>query len=173
MTGYVVVLDGNVLYGIEVTDSFASMATHRLFRPHWSPQIFDEVERNLSLRPDLDPAAIRRRLDLLNQALPGALSTLPDSLIEAMSLSHRRPTESASAPTCDAGWISTRAHPPADCVLQWMARGETNARIPRRLSITEGTVKSHVQSILRKLGAANRAEAAAFWSQIERGTGQR
>ncbi|MBA3741515.1 MAG: response regulator transcription factor [Sporichthya sp.] len=54
-----------------------------------------------------------------------------------------------------------------------MARGETNARIPRRLSITEGTVKSHVQSILRKLGAANRAEAAAFWSQIERGTGQR
>jgi len=52
-------------------------------------------------------------------------------------------------------------------VLQWMARGETNARIARRLVITEGTVKSHVQSILRKLGAANRAEAVSVWSRLE------
>lgn len=51
-------------------------------------------------------------------------------------------------------------------VLAWMARGETNARIARRLAITEGTVKTHVQSILRKLGAANRAEAVSLWAQI-------
>jgi DNA-binding CsgD family transcriptional regulator/GAF domain-containing protein len=53
-------------------------------------------------------------------------------------------------------------------VLQWMARGETNGRIARRLNITEGTVKTHVQAILRKLGAANRAEAVSMWVQVSR-----
>ncbi len=50
-------------------------------------------------------------------------------------------------------------------VLAWLARGETNAGIARRLSVTEGTVKTHVQAILRKLGAANRAEAASLWTR--------
>lgn len=44
-----------------------------------------------------------------------------------------------------------------------MGAGHTNARIARRLVISEGTVKSHVKHILRKLGAANRAEAVARW----------
>src|ERR1700709_1947091 len=89
MTGYVVVLDVNILYGIEVTDSFATMATKGLFRPHWSPQILDEVGRNLAIRWDLDQAAISRRLDLLNQALPGAMTSVPESLIEAMPVNEK------------------------------------------------------------------------------------
>ena len=50
-------------------------------------------------------------------------------------------------------------------VLQLMANGDTNHRIARRLVISEGTVKSHVKHILRKLGASNRAEAVARWHQ--------
>jgi DNA-binding CsgD family transcriptional regulator len=50
-------------------------------------------------------------------------------------------------------------------VFQLMAQGETNQRIARRLSISEGTVKSHVKHILRKLSAANRAEAVARWHE--------
>lgn len=50
-------------------------------------------------------------------------------------------------------------------VLRLMALGETNGRIARRLVITEGTVKSHVRHILRKLNAANRAEAVCRWLQ--------
>lgn len=84
MAGYVVVLDANVLYGIEVTDFFATMATRRLFRPHWSPTILAEVERNLARRPDLDPAAIARRINYLNRALPGALTEAPAELVDAM-----------------------------------------------------------------------------------------
>ncbi len=57
-------------------------------------------------------------------------------------------------------------------VLRWMARGETNGRIARRLAITEGTVKTHVQSILRKLNAANRAEAVSVWTQLQQQAGR-
>jgi DNA-binding CsgD family transcriptional regulator/GAF domain-containing protein len=51
-------------------------------------------------------------------------------------------------------------------VLRLMAAGDTNARIARRLVISEGTVKSHVKHILRKLGAANRAEAVSHWLRM-------
>ncbi len=40
--------------------------------------------RNLAKRSDLERTAIDRRIGHLNQALPGALSEVPDSLIEAM-----------------------------------------------------------------------------------------
>lgn len=89
MAGYVVVLDANVLYGIEVTDLFATMATRRLFRPHWSPLILDEVIRNLARRPDLTREAIDRRIAYLNLALPGALSEAPDSLVDAMPVNEK------------------------------------------------------------------------------------
>ena len=47
-------------------------------------------------------------------------------------------------------------------VLQEIARGATDRQIAAKLSITEGTVKKHVSSILSKLDAKNRAEAAVI-----------
>ncbi len=44
-------------------------------------------------------------------------------------------------------------------VLAMMVRGASNATIAEQLMIREGTVKSHVKHILRKLDAVNRAEA--------------
>jgi DNA-binding CsgD family transcriptional regulator len=44
-------------------------------------------------------------------------------------------------------------------VLALLASGRTNAEIARELFVALGTVKSHVNNIYRKLGAANRAEA--------------
>ena len=46
-------------------------------------------------------------------------------------------------------------------VLALMAAGVSNAGVADRLVIAEGTVKSHVKHILRKLRASNRAEAVA------------
>jgi len=46
-------------------------------------------------------------------------------------------------------------------VLMHMANGETNRRIAARLFVSEATVKAHVKHILRKLDAANRAEAVS------------
>lgn len=86
MAARVVVLDANVLYGIEVTDLVLTMATRHLYRPHWSPQILEEVTRNLKVREDLDPAAIDRRIAHMNRALPSALAEPPASLVEEMQV---------------------------------------------------------------------------------------
>ena len=58
-------------------------------------------------------------------------------------------------------------------VLALMADGETNASIAEHLVISEGTVKSHVKHILRKLRAANRAEAVSRYLRlfIDKGNG--
>ena len=45
-------------------------------------------------------------------------------------------------------------------VLALLASGRTNAEIARDLFVALGTVKSHLNNIYHKLGAANRAEAA-------------
>jgi DNA-binding CsgD family transcriptional regulator len=46
-------------------------------------------------------------------------------------------------------------------VIQLVSAGATNNEIASALVISESTVKSHVKHILRKLGAANRAEAVS------------
>jgi DNA-binding NarL/FixJ family response regulator len=46
-------------------------------------------------------------------------------------------------------------------VLRLLAKGMTNKDIARDLFISQATVKSHVENILRKLGAADRAGAVA------------
>jgi DNA-binding NarL/FixJ family response regulator len=51
-------------------------------------------------------------------------------------------------------------------VLRGMAGGQTNAQIAVSLFVAEGTVKSHVKHILRKLGAANRTDAVARYHHL-------
>ncbi|WP_205695785.1 LuxR C-terminal-related transcriptional regulator [Conexibacter sp. SYSU D00693] len=52
-------------------------------------------------------------------------------------------------------------------VLALLAGGASNAQIAERLFIADETAKSHVKHVLRKLGAANRVEAAAFWLRAQ------
>jgi len=47
-------------------------------------------------------------------------------------------------------------------VLQLIARGHSNRQIARNLEIGEQTVKTHVRSILTKLGLQDRVQAAIF-----------
>jgi len=44
-------------------------------------------------------------------------------------------------------------------LLRLVADGNTNGQIARRLSITEGTVRTHLENIYRKLGVSSRAAA--------------
>ena len=45
-------------------------------------------------------------------------------------------------------------------VLQFIANGYTNKEIAGRLFLAEGTVKNYVSSILGKIGARDRTQAA-------------
>lgn len=47
-------------------------------------------------------------------------------------------------------------------ILRLLAVGQSNKEIARALGITPETVKTHVSRILTKLGAQNRAQAAAM-----------
>lgn len=50
-------------------------------------------------------------------------------------------------------------------VLELIAAGDSNKRIARALSITEGTVKNHVKTILAKLCAKDRTHAVTIGMQ--------
>jgi len=56
-------------------------------------------------------------------------------------------------------------------ILRHVAEGESNKAIGRALDITDGTVKLHVKSILRKLGLRSRVEAAVL--AVEHGLGRK
>lgn len=51
-------------------------------------------------------------------------------------------------------------------VLRLMADGMTNADIARALFVSQGTVKFHVKNILRKMQAANRADASSRYLRL-------
>jgi two-component system nitrate/nitrite response regulator NarL len=50
-------------------------------------------------------------------------------------------------------------------ILGCLTQGEPNKVIARKFDVTEATVKVHVKAILRKIGAANRTQAAIWASQ--------
>jgi DNA-binding CsgD family transcriptional regulator/GAF domain-containing protein len=51
-------------------------------------------------------------------------------------------------------------------VLRGIAAGKTNAQIAMSLFVAEGTVKTHVKHLLRKLGATNRTDAVAKYHRM-------
>lgn len=67
---------------------------------------------------------------------------------------------SAPGPRADVGRVLTSRERE---VLRLMAAGATNAAIAASLVIAEGTAKTHVKNILRKLEAGNRAEAVSLF----------
>ena len=53
-------------------------------------------------------------------------------------------------------------------ILEMVCQGKGNRMIAQRLGLSEGTIKSHLRNLYRKLKVQTRAEAAAFGATIER-----
>jgi DNA-binding NarL/FixJ family response regulator len=58
-------------------------------------------------------------------------------------------------------------------VLELASQGMTNPQIANRLELSVHAIKFHLASIYRKLGAANRTEAAVAWALTMNGHGER
>lgn len=65
----------------------------------------------------------------------------------------------APPPVASAEMLLTGLTPRQMDVLRCVIRGLPNKAIARELDVTEGTVKAHLTSVLRALGAHNRTEA--------------
>lgn len=96
-------------------------------------------------------------------AAPNLVEAL-HAIAEALDrLSAQIATTPMNPPTTTVpAWHATLTRREVD-VIRLMAHGETNNGIARKLTITVGTAKTHVKSIMRKLEATNRAEAVARW----------
>jgi NarL family two-component system response regulator LiaR len=113
---------------------------------------------------------------LVQAVKAGALSFLPktagvDQVIESIRAAARG--ESVLQPAATARLLEELRRgaapdplrlltPRETDVLREVARGRPNREIARLLSVSEETVKSHVSSILAKLGLADRTQAAIF-----------
>ena len=102
------VLDADVLYSIALTDFFVTTAGRGLYRVHWSPQILDEVGRNLAAnRPDLTGKQIGYRLGAMDRAMPSASVTPTEELIAQMGNHPKDRHVLAAAVLAEAGVIVT------------------------------------------------------------------
>ncbi|MCB9413152.1 MAG: response regulator transcription factor [Actinobacteria bacterium] len=102
---------------------------------------------------------------LLTQAIHAAANG--DALIDP-SVTVRLLAEFANTPASQPQQPIEALTAREEDVLVLVARGRTNAEIASELYITTSTVKAHLASLMRKLGARNRVEVAMWAYETRR-----
>jgi DNA-binding NarL/FixJ family response regulator len=120
-------------------------------------------------------AVLRHRLRVQRQELreiaswaDARTSALGDRLVTLTAEAEPAAEAAAPQPSGGAGEAALRdllTRRELD-VMRLIVRGVTNADIARELVLSEGTVKFHVKNILRKMRAANRAEATSQYLRL-------
>ena len=118
-----------------VIDALQAGARGYLTKDAGGPQIREALERVLADHAVIDPAVQHHLVDAI-AAAPAARQPRSD---------------------LPAGLTPREAE-----VLTLIAAGLSNAEIAGRLVVTEGTVKSHINHLLAKTGARDRAQAVTF-----------
>ena len=83
-----VLLDANVLYSAAMRDLFMEVALANLLRPKWTPDIQCEwIDALLRNKPNLKRVNLERTQDLMDKAIPDAIVTGYENLIDSFTLS--------------------------------------------------------------------------------------
>ena len=138
--------------------------------------VFGAVRAGASgfLLKTVEPADFLRAIRQVGSGAGALAPEITPRLLQQLRQETGIPTEREGRSSSGAGTghrVGEGAHPPgsnlpADLtereleVLAALGRGRSNIEIARELVITVGTVKSHVSSILHKLGVGSRMEAA-------------
>jgi DNA-binding NarL/FixJ family response regulator len=124
-------------------------------------ELGSSYERALALVDSGEPAAVRTGLDVLDQLGADAVAAKVRKELrdrgEVSIPARKRQTTRSNA----AGLTAREAE-----VLALLAEGLSNTELAGRLFISPKTVDHHVSSILSKLGAANRRQAADVGRQM-------
>ena len=101
--------DANVLYPSGLRNFLMHLALTGIFRAHWSAQVHEEWIGNLlKNRPDLTRAKLERTRHLMDNALPDALVSGYEQLIDSIELPDRNDRHVlAAAIRCGASVIVT------------------------------------------------------------------
>lgn len=84
---FIVVYDACVLYPAPLRDLLIRIGLSGIVRARWSSQILDECFRNiLADRPDLQPSALTRTRELMEEVVPDALISGFEDLIDGLKL---------------------------------------------------------------------------------------
>ena len=78
-------LDTCALYGAALTDTLLRIAEQDAFRPMWSPDVLEELRRNLNKIPGLAERAADRRIRAMTEAFPEAMVEGYEPLIAGMT----------------------------------------------------------------------------------------
>ena len=115
-----------------------------------------------SVRAVLPSGANPRELLAAIEAVAAGLVALPADLAAEVMRPHARPVSDRRGQTTASVGLSPRETE----ILALLAEGMPNKIVATRLRISEHTVKTHVASILEKLGAETRAEAVAIGARL-------
>lgn len=77
-----------------------------------------------------------------------------------------RPSNSRQASVVDSNGRTIKLTPRQMQVLESLAQGKPNKIIARDLDVSENTIKAHLKSVFRILGASNRTEAVAHANRL-------
>jgi two-component system nitrate/nitrite response regulator NarL len=116
----------------------------------WPPEILDVISnRTPDSRTDHVPAPTE------NGHADGDENVRKHEPVEA---DVERNEHSAGADSGDASRLSVRER----AILRCLTEGDSNKTVARKMAMTEGSVKVHVKTILRKIRVRNRTQAAIW-----------